>query len=127
MKLTASRQTSPRDAEPGEIFVNDDGRWVIDELRLKRDAIELMCFAEGSDSTRRKSIEVKGGDTITVEACPEDGLELLSMLNKLLLGKAPVEGSWHRFASASGELELMLGTRVVGECAGRIWSVTLAV
>lgn len=126
MKLTARRETSVRDVDPGEILVNEDGRWVIDEIRLKRDGVELMCFADGSDSSRRKSLEIKNDETITVEAGPEDGADLLSMVDKLLTGNAPVEGKWHSFTRKdNGRLELMLGTRVVGQVAGRIWSVVL--
>lgn len=126
MKLTARRETNVRDVDPGEILVNEDGRWVIDEIRLKRDGVELMCFADGSDSSRRKSVETKNDETITVEAGPEDGLELLSMIDKLLTGNPPVEGTWHSFTRKDGRLELMLGTHVVGAVAGRIWSVTLS-
>lgn len=129
MKLTARRETTVRDVDPGETLVNAEGRWVIDEIRLKRDGVELMCFTEGSDSSRRKSLEIKNDETFTVEAGYDEGLELLSMLNKLLLGKPPVAGPWHGFDKDAGTLMLMLGTKLSGEgdtaTAGRIWSILL--
>lgn len=126
MKLTASRETTIGDVEPGELIASQDGdgaRLIIDEVRRRRDSIEVYCIAEGSSSTRRSMLPFKSLDEkITVEAGVEDGTEILETLTKLIAPPSDTE-KWP-YDKAGAVLQLTIGTRVQGKTAGRVWTVT---
>lgn len=112
MKLTAQRETTIGDVEPGELIVNDGIRLIVDEVRRKRDGVEVYCVPEGSESTRRSMVPFKTQDQkVTVEAGPEDGTEILGVMHKLI---AVTMGDGESGSSAkleAGQLAISIFTR----------------
>lgn len=122
MKLTATREATIRDIEPGEIVTNDEGRWVVDEVRRTLAGVELMCRPEGRTDGKRTSLEFKSSDeSVTVEAGHPDGAEILATLVKLIAVPDHID-AWP-YDKAAGTLTLTVGTQITGKVAGRVWNL----
>lgn len=123
MKFTAQRETTIGDVEPGELIGPQNGpgpRLIIDEVRRRRDSIEVYCVTEGSESTRRLMLPFKSLDEkITVEAGAEDGAEILELLHGLLAHEHEDDPKLTVFDE--GRLTMQLATRK----ATRVWKISI--
>lgn len=129
MKLTIQRETTLGELDPGESILHEDKRWIVDEVRRSRTGYTVFCVVESESTSRRKSFEFKGDDTVvTAEPGPEDAVEIIETLGRIINGGIQIEENRAGFSElkfgGKGSLTLQIGTRfTVGGTPERVWDL----